>query len=154
MKKSVLYLTALIFCLSSFGCAITPKRVEVSPMARAVPVDKIYYVPWALGSGLINSFIWAFEDIAKKPWNPFSYILMAPLNLAQGFLFTTFDTSVNIVYWLPLEVSEMITSETWETPFMGFYSRGTAGYGEGWTYMVNDQQSKNMDDKGADGPAH
>ena len=77
---------------------------------------------------------------------------MAPLNLIQGLLFTTFDTSVNIVCWLPLEVSEIVNGETWDTPFMGsyFYSSYLGG---AWAYE-NYPQSKTKDDTDVDRSGH
>lgn len=122
MKNGIFVLVILLLCFSGMGCTMAPKRVEVSPVTRVIPVDKIYYVPYAFGSGVANSCLWAYDDPG---------ILTSPLSLTEGLIFTTFDTSANIVCWLPLELFEMITGKTWERPFMGSYLGGQYG---GWTY--------------------
>ncbi|NOY48044.1 MAG: hypothetical protein GXO84_07605 [Chlorobi bacterium] len=143
MKNYNIFLAALLLCLFNFGCSLTPKRVKVSPVARAIPVDKVYYIPWALGSGLVNTLVFSTESfVEQKPYAIFYHALAVPLNLSQGLLFTTFDTVTNIICWIPLEIYEITTNKTWETPFMGHYSYpvkvpGVGSIGGGWQYQEN-----------------
>jgi hypothetical protein len=123
---TVLFASLAGFTLIFTGCAglyskdtfRLPQTVPCNVVTRCIPGDKIYYIPWATGAGLFYTVKHTVHKCDVWYLVPITVVF----TLSSGLINTTSDTVLNIVGWIPLEIYEGVTGETWERPYMPFTS--------------------------------
>lgn len=93
-----------------------PDTQPCNRVTRYVPGDKVYYTFWAAGLGMLVTVAHWRKEIGPGYLMP----IFIPTALAEGLSSSATDTLINLICWIPLEVYEGVTGETWKYPYMPF----------------------------------